>query len=1238
MLSEPLNPGSNKQERYIFPWDRKKMRHVRGYAERGRTEVLSELYDFLIIFNRPEDVGVKEEDVEVERVSWKDIEQAWFQAVPGDEDAKNRGVKWLRNEWLSRFRTDTVSSEMGGDTIPRATFESLAREHIVDALSRKAGLQLKLAPTQNTQIYCLVRAPPSLLEKKADQMKYKLGFRGQVDPGVSFWQRKEGHDDRNQPRYVELIEEAQLYSKNQANEILEDLYAAHKISANDAAVFETDEPTKKHWSRRIHTLERIADKVPVTNRFPAYAEFSRAPHLRHLYDEYHTNRGPTLLKPKDRLYVTKRILDEQFDFGVLVEKNIVCACFALHDASRGDPITRDWLLEHWVFAAFSFHGGASEQMGAPFVSHPSVEIGVICPIYLRPWAQPLLEVRDYFGEKIALYFAWVGFYGYSLLKPALAALACEFYLLVTSSSDESSGIHIDQLLLAIFIVVWAASYKEYWDVESKFCAVKWGTLNFEEDEVDRPQFKGDESQPRRLSPVTYEHETYYPEDKRTATQIISSFAVLCCVGLLLISVVALFEVQFLVFELGVTGTRPLSELFPILQSILIQVGSWAYGNFAEYLNETENYRTETAFENNLIIKKFFFEIFNNFSALAITAYVKDVYFVCTFGSCLDDTKFLLIAIVATRYAIALYGVLGNGLVGIVTARRNDANGEKVVSNPLRRRDDDDDDEIDIFYDDSAPSRRPHQNPTIGQDGDGQPELDDEFFQELELGGLQTGPNANLADARKAFQELEQPKFEEEVALADYEGTFDDYAEIVLQMGLVSMFSLGWYLLPACAMLETLLQIRVDAYRLCSMTRRPDPNLAESVGSWGGLMEAMGLLACFTNAGLIVYTGGSFKGRKYTANGKLLYFFAFEHVLLAAKFLTHLLVESDPEALKEIRKRQTFVVDRHKNVVFGDDDFLDDDDLDDVVAEPPQPQDKEAPPAVDTRKRGHVDRDGLKTAFVKGATLGAVELAQLAYLRQRQEDCHADRKIAEGEYKRAAKTEVLNEELGVSYSRRNPDLALGMVTLTILEAENVGTRRDPVDAKNCRVVVLVRDTTPIPQRKYQGQPGPAPQVSKAARLPPKDVSSETISSGQRLVFNQAFTLAPIKTAKAEVAIDIVDQRNRRKLGTATLVLTDLANQERRSLTLSVLRSTPQSDTDPAAVLYVKAQFQYSKLIPIKRRIYSIIEEQRRITRDIQNIQLGHPYEHNWDFPDGANPLRSQGSNHDDDGDNTPGGGL
>ena len=60
--------------------------------------------------------------------------------------------------------------------------------------------------------------------------------------------------------------------------------------------------------------------------------------------------------------------------------------------------------------------------------------------WANPWlslirCQPLTTVRLYFGEQVAFYFAWLGFYTAWLTPPALAGCLVVLYGLVTVSGD-----------------------------------------------------------------------------------------------------------------------------------------------------------------------------------------------------------------------------------------------------------------------------------------------------------------------------------------------------------------------------------------------------------------------------------------------------------------------------------------------------------------------------------------------------------------------------------------------------------------------------------------------------------------------------------------------------------------------------------------------------------------------------------------------------------------------------------
>lgn len=51
--------------------------------------------------------------------------------------------------------------------------------------------------------------------------------------------------------------------------------------------------------------------------------------------------------------------------------------------------------------------------------------------------QPLWLIRRYFGEKVALYYAWLGFYTKALYPPAVVGLLCFFYGIASMNSADN---------------------------------------------------------------------------------------------------------------------------------------------------------------------------------------------------------------------------------------------------------------------------------------------------------------------------------------------------------------------------------------------------------------------------------------------------------------------------------------------------------------------------------------------------------------------------------------------------------------------------------------------------------------------------------------------------------------------------------------------------------------------------------------------------------------------------------
>jgi hypothetical protein len=99
--------------------------------------------------------------------------------------------------------------------------------------------------------------------------------------------------------------------------------------------------------------------------------------------------------------------------------------------------------------------------------------------------QPLDSIAEYFGEAIAFYFAYTAFYTRCLVWPAIFGVIVFAMQLRAGSLD-----HWLCLPYSIFVMIWACLMLALWGQQASTLAYRWGMLDFEAEEVERPQFKG----------------------------------------------------------------------------------------------------------------------------------------------------------------------------------------------------------------------------------------------------------------------------------------------------------------------------------------------------------------------------------------------------------------------------------------------------------------------------------------------------------------------------------------------------------------------------------------------------------------------------------------------------------------------------------------------------------------------------------------------------------------------------
>ncbi|XP_029309461.1 LOW QUALITY PROTEIN: anoctamin-8 [Cottoperca gobio] len=232
--------------------------------------------------------------------------------------------------------------------------------------------------------------------------------------------------------------------------------------------------------------------------------------------------------------------------------------------------------------------------------------------------QPLDDICDYFGVKIGMYFAWLGFYTNSMLYPAVIG----FLLWILAEADQTSQ-DICCVVFALFNVVWATLFLERWKRREAELAYRWGTLDTPAESLEepRPQFRG----VKRCSPITGCEEFYYPPWKRALFRWLVSLPIcLLCLCFVFLAMLLCLELQEVVMEIqelpGITRFIP-----KILLAITVTICDEVYKKIAKWLNDMENYKLQSAYENNLIIKMVFFEFINSYLSLFyIGFYLKDM--------------------------------------------------------------------------------------------------------------------------------------------------------------------------------------------------------------------------------------------------------------------------------------------------------------------------------------------------------------------------------------------------------------------------------------------------------------------------------------------------------------------------------------------------------------------------------------------------------------------------------------
>uniref|UniRef100_A0A8C0C240 Anoctamin n=1 Tax=Buteo japonicus TaxID=224669 RepID=A0A8C0C240_9AVES len=468
---------------------------------------------------------------------------------------------------------------------------------------------------------------------------------------------------------------------------------------------------------------------------------------------------------------------------------------------------------------------------------------VICSIAVLNFA------LKYYGEKIGIYFAWLGFYTEMLFLAAVVGLICFLYGLFTMDENMSSkeicdpaiggeiimcplcdreceywrlnttcqssevSIWFSSHLSFLFILKTVTLFLEFWKRRQARLKYEWDLVDFEEEQQQlqlRPEYEAKCTQ-KKKNPVTQEMEPYLPITSQAVRFCVSGTTVLFWVSLIIASMIAVIVYRLAVYAAFASLMENTQTLQPIsglltpqlatsvtascLNFVIIMILNFLYEKIAIWITDMEIPRTHMEYENRLTMKMFLFQFVNYYSSCFYVAFFKGKFvgypgaYTYMFNRWRNeecDPAGCLIEL-TTQLTIVMAGkqIWGNIQEAIVPWICNWWGRRKARNNP-----------------------------------------------------------ENL------YSRWEQ---DHDLQIFGALGLFYEYLEMVIQFGFITLFVASFPLAPLLALMNNILEIRVDSWKLTTQYRRPVAAKAHSIGVWQEILNGMAILSVVTNAFIVAFT-------------------------------------------------------------------------------------------------------------------------------------------------------------------------------------------------------------------------------------------------------------------------------------------------------------------------------------------------------------------------------------------------
>ncbi|XP_054246283.1 anoctamin-1 isoform X7 [Indicator indicator] len=639
---------------------------------------------------------------------------------------------------------------------------------------------------------------------------------GEGEPQVDYHEddkrfRREEYEGNLVEAGLELERDEDMYQINQTHGLLK------KINSVAQKITEPIQP--KVAEHKLQTVKRLS--------YP----FSRE--KQHLFD---LSDRDSFFDSKTRSTIVYEILKRttctkaKYSMGItsLLANGVYSAAYPLHDGDyegeNVEPNDRKLLCEEWA------------------------SYGVFYKY------QPIDLVRKYFGEKIGLYFAWLGVYTQMLIPASVVGIIVFLYGCATVDEnipsmemcDERNNITMCPLcdrtcsywkmssacatarashlfdnpatvFFSVFMALWAATFMEHWKRKQMRLNYRWDLTGFEEEEEAVKDHPRAEYEAKVLKKSLRKEHKHKETDKEKLTwkdrfpaYLTNFVGIIFMVGLTFAIVfgVIIYRISTAA-ALAISSTPSgrssvrvtVTATAVIINLVVIIILDEVYGCIARWLTQIEVPKTDKSFEERLIFKAFLLKFVNAYTPIFYVAFFKG-----RFVGRPGDYVYIFHSFRMEECAP------GGCLMELCIQLSIIMLGKQLIQNNL--------------FEIGIPKMK-------------------KFIRYLKL------KRRHSLDHEEHVKRKQ--RYEVDYNLEPFAGLTPEYMEMIIQFGFVTLFVASFPLAPLFALLNNIIEIRLDAKKFVTELRRPVAVRAKDIGIWYNILRGIGKLAVIINAFVISFT-------------------------------------------------------------------------------------------------------------------------------------------------------------------------------------------------------------------------------------------------------------------------------------------------------------------------------------------------------------------------------------------------